>query len=107
MSIARSRREFCSSEVPLPARPSSSFAARHFPPAEVPLDVTFANYREGCGTTERLRSSPGGPVFLGCGGADGRFACHPRISGRLRNQSERDLRPCHRQENCCVSVPYS
>src|SRR5229473_6198220 len=105
--IAKTHREFCSSEVDLPARPSSRFAARNFAPVEVPLDTTVANYREGYRNTERLRSSPSGPVFLWCGGADGRFACHPRISGRLRNQSERDLGPCHRQENCCVSVPYS
>src|SRR5260370_18493458 len=91
--IAKTHREFCSSEVDLPARPSSRFAARNFAPVEVSLDVTFANYREGRRTTGRLRSSPSGPVFLWRGEADRTFACHPRISGRLRHQSHRHLDP--------------
>src|SRR5258708_7896734 len=105
--IAKTHREFFSLEVDLPARPSSSFAARNFAPAEVSLDIPIANYLEGCGAAERLRSSPSGPVFLGCGGTDGRPACHSRIRGCLRNQSERNLGTCHRQEDCYVSDPYS
>src|SRR5712664_4092611 len=105
--IAKTHREFFSLEADLPARPSSSSAAQNFAPAEVSLDIPIADDLEGRGTAEPLRSIPGGPVFLGCGGTDGRPVCHPRIRGRLRNQSERDLGTCHRQEDCCVSDPYS
>src|SRR5258708_22932471 len=58
--IAKTHREFFSSEVDLPARPSSSFAARNFAPVELPLHVPTAHYHECHGTTERLLSSPSG-----------------------------------------------
>src|SRR5258707_3203342 len=105
--IAKTLREFCSSEGDLRARPSSSFAARNFAPVEAPLDVAIACYCESRGTTEGLRSSASGSVFFGHRGTDGRSDSHPHIPGRLRNQGERGLGPGHRQENCCVSVPYS